>query len=410
MRYLDFSEILSSIKWLWSHNEIEKFENEFAGYIGCKYALGTSYGRTAIYLGLKAIDSCQKEVLTPALTCSVVRDAILLAGAVPVFVDVEAASLNMILSDARKKLTQKTTAIILIHYYGGVCSNTNEIIKFAKENNLTVIEDCAHSLGAEYNGVRIGNSGDIAAFSLTKNILNFGGGLLCTNNENFYEKARAILRENDRKSRLQKLKELYTKLNHGYKTTIDKVIFDRIGRSIFKWWLINVLDIFFGAILKPAKLLKGITKRDANIDRSKFDVQPLASLTMHPMIAAAGRIQLKKIDFLNERRIKIAQKLRRKLPDYYRDFPIDRLGNKNVYTCFPMWFKGYNLDKLVIKCKAKGLLLRRSWPAFQQWWEEQDTKDVRTICDNLLLLEINPMLTDKEIDKAVEIIEKALAE
>lgn len=148
-------------------------------------------------MALRTIDVKGKGVMVPNLTCTSVRDAIILAGATPIFVDIDPASLDIILTDAHLKLTDKTTAIILIHYYGGFCTNIAELQAFARQHNLTVIEDCAHSLGAEYKGKKLGNFGNLSIFSLTKNTLNLSGGLLCTNHKQFYDKARIILLEDN---------------------------------------------------------------------------------------------------------------------------------------------------------------------------------------------------------------------
>lgn len=409
--YLSVEEIYAVLKSL-VKSEINKFEKEFAEYIGVKYALGTSYGRTAIYIALKAIDVQGKEVMVPALTCSVVRDAIVLSGAKPIFIDIDADTLNIKLDDIKKNLKKETSAIIPTHYYGRPCGNLEEIIKLAKENNIVVIEDCAHSLGADYGDKKVGNFGDMSIFSLTKNTLNFGGGMLCTNHKAFYERAKNILKQSNRVGKLQKLKDFYSILNYGYKTTVDKLVFDRVGKSVFKWWLIDIPDIFPGIIFKGLRFLKQYIKKTKRREISFYNVekenigkmQPLSNLKMSPIVASVGRVQLQKIDKINARRIKIAQKLQKKLPNYCRGFWNKNSNTKSVYTYFPFWFENYNIDKLAKECKSKGLLLRKSWPAFQEWWEEQDTENLRTIRDNLLMLTVNPLLTDREIDRAANVI------
>ena len=87
IKYFDFSDIGACIKWIW-RNQINEFEKQFAEYIGIKYANATSYGRTALFLGLKAINVQNREVIIPSFTCTVVRQAVTLAGGVPQFVDI----------------------------------------------------------------------------------------------------------------------------------------------------------------------------------------------------------------------------------------------------------------------------------------------------------------------------------
>ena len=415
MKYLGFSEILACFRYL-ERNEISQFQKEFAGYIGCKYALATSYGRTALYLALRTIGVEGKEVMVPAFTCSVVRDAIVLAGAKPIFIDTDPLSLNMILSDARQKLTNKTVAIIFIHYYGGICSKIEEIQQFAKKHDLVVIEDCAHSLGAMYGDKKVGNFGDMSVFSLTKNALNFGGGMFCTNNRIFYERAKDILKGSNRRSALQKLKNFYSMLNYGYKLTIDKIVYDRVGNSIFKWWLIDIPDVFPGVIFKGLRFLKQCVKKTKkrktffyNVEKENTGkMQLLSNLRMRSIVASVGRIQLKKMDQFNVKRIKIARALKEQLPNYYRNFWKNGPLVKNVYSFFPLWFEGYKLELLIRECKSRGLKLRKSWPAFQEWWQEQDTENIRKIRDSLLLFELNPDLKDAEVIKVAEIIKKAI--
>jgi dTDP-4-amino-4,6-dideoxygalactose transaminase len=412
-QYLSISEIVVPFKAIWI-NEVERFEKTFAEYVGCQYALATSYGRTALYLALRAINVQGKEVMVSALTCSVVRSAIILAGAKPVFLDVNPVNLDIVLSDAKKKLTDKTAAMIFIHYYGAPANNIEEIQSFAKDFNLILIEDCAHSLGAEYCGKKLGNFGNISIFSLTKNTLNFGGGMLCTNNRIIYEKAKSILLENKNPNYLQKLKILYFVLKYGYYCTVDKVVLDRIGKAFLKRWLINIPGIICGFILKILKPIKELLdfKKDTafySMERNDIgEIKAISNLEMHPIIASVGIIQLRKVDNLNSNRIEIARKLENKVRNYCKGSWNMNINSKSVYTNFPFWFEGYNINELVEKCKLRGFLLRKSWPASQTWWDDQDTESIRKIRDNLLLLTINPQVTDKEIELAGEIVRQVL--
>ncbi|MCK4791380.1 MAG: DegT/DnrJ/EryC1/StrS family aminotransferase [Desulfobacteraceae bacterium] len=107
------------------------FELDFSKYIGVKYAIATSFARTAIYPGLKAIDARGKQLMVPCFTCNVVRDAICLAGATPVFIESNPQTLDMDLEDVKRKVTIRTKAIIVVHYYGGVCGNCLDIGKIS---------------------------------------------------------------------------------------------------------------------------------------------------------------------------------------------------------------------------------------------------------------------------------------
>jgi len=418
MKYLGLSEFLAVIEGMIKNN-VSEFEKEFAEYIGVKYALGTSYGRTALYIALKAIDVEDKEVMVPAFTCSVVRDAICLAGAKPIFIDVNVDTLDMDISDIKKKLTEQTKVIIPTHYYGRPCGNIEQIIKLGRENNIIVLEDCAHSLGAEYKNKKVGRFGNISIFSLTKNTLNFQGGMIVTNDKELYIKAKNILNKESKRTLLQKCSDFYSMLIYGYTSTVDKLVFDRINKSIFKWWLIklpNILTALIKFLYYPIRKLRKQRKEQMGfyqINRNNLEhlkeMKTCLNLKMHPLIASVGRVQLRKIDQINNKRIEISNKINTKLNLYYFK-NIESKDSKNVYAMLPMKFQNTNLDYIIRECKKEGLLLRKTWPAFQDWWEEQNTINVRKIRDSLLMWDVNPNVTDKEIKKMISIIKKVLGD
>jgi len=404
MKYLDFSEIFAIFRSFFK-NEVFNFENEFSSYIGCKHALGTSYGRTALYLALRAINAEGKEVMVPAFTCKAVRDAIILSGAKPIFIDVSPDDFTMDLSDAQKKITNQTVAIILTHYYGYVYPDIRGVRQFSNSHSLFIIEDCAHSLGAEHYNKKVGNFGDISIFSLTKNTLNLGGGVFCTNNEILFKKAKGILE----RSTFYKRKDFFNMLLYGYETTIDKVIFDRVGKNIFKWWLIFVPGKFASLILNIFKNKKNknnhekifySVKKYQNIINNDLSF----TLRMYPVIASVGLIQLNKIERLNDNRIKIAEKLCKKLCNYCIK-PVNS-GSKNIYTDIVFNFENQNINDLRMKCKSKGLLLRETWPVFQTYFQDQDTKNIKKIKNSLLLFNINPNLKDYEAITFIKMIKE----
>ncbi len=125
------------------------------------------------------------EVLVPSLTYLSTFQAIKAAGYQPISCDVNVTNLTLNLQDARKKITNKTRVIIPVHYAGGV-GNLSELYKFAKNNNLRIVEDAAHAFGTIYKSKKIGSFGDIACFSFDgiKNITSGEGGCI-TSNDNF---------------------------------------------------------------------------------------------------------------------------------------------------------------------------------------------------------------------------------
>jgi len=181
--------------WISSKGEfIEKFENAFAKKYKVGYAIAVSNGTAALHLALKALDIGQgDEVIVPNFTFISSANAIIHAGAKPVFVDVEKETWNIDPQDIERKITPKTKAILPVHLYGHP-ANMDSVMKIARKNNLKVIEDCAESQGAKANGSFVGSIGDIGCFSFFGNkIMTTGeGGMCTTNSKKLAEKIRIL--------------------------------------------------------------------------------------------------------------------------------------------------------------------------------------------------------------------------
>lgn len=183
---LRFKDLISAL-----FTSTEKAEQQvisfFSRLTGKKYILITNSCRTALYLSYLTLER-KGEVLTSPLTCKVAIDPIVESENEPVYVDVNQGTLNMASEDIEHRITQKTVAIQTIHL-GGVSCDMTPIQAIARKNNLPLIEDCAQSLGATYDGKPSGSFGDIACFSLIKNAYGIGGGIFATNNKEYYLKA-----------------------------------------------------------------------------------------------------------------------------------------------------------------------------------------------------------------------------
>jgi dTDP-4-amino-4,6-dideoxygalactose transaminase len=408
MKYFDLTDRWASIKWIWK-NEKNVFEKDFAQYIGTKYALGTSYGRTALYLGLRAIDVEDREVLLPSFTCSVVIHAVVMAGAIPKFVDVDFVNFNLNLDNLKGKISSKTKALILTHYFGRVARNIKEVISFARENGIVLIEDCAHSLGAEYNGGKIGTFGDFSIFSLTKNMINFGGGFLTTNNDGIYQKARGIL-EYERKGLKGRIIDFPIILVYGLEQTIYKLLFDRVGFK--KWWigkipriLLKLIYYLLDLIRFPGKFLTSKKKgaKSENItDKQGVRVNYYHDISMAPIIASVGKSQFKKIDRLIEQRKKIYERFLQYPLIHFREH--DHGYIKDVYTHIVLRFDHGNILEFIDKCKKEGLNLRATWPTRQKKWRHLNSENMSRIEKEILIWNANPDLTDKEIERFIQIL------
>ncbi|NQS89652.1 LegC family aminotransferase [Patescibacteria group bacterium] len=156
---------------------VQKFEGKFAEYLNAKGAVSTQSGTAAIHMALYELGIGEgDEVIVPVLTFIATINPIKYVGAIPVFVDVDINTWNIDYSKVEKKITEKTKAIIPVHFYGNPC-NMDEITKIAKKHNLFVIEDATESLGSKYKSKYTGTFGDLGCFSFNGNkIITTGGG------------------------------------------------------------------------------------------------------------------------------------------------------------------------------------------------------------------------------------------
>lgn len=180
--------------WLTTGKVTERFEELFKEYIGCKFAVATSSCTAALHLSLLAIGvKPQDEVITTPFTFCATANAIEYTGARPVFADIEEETYNISIEEIKKKITEKTVAIIPVDYAGHP-AQLKEIMKIAKQNSLYVIEDAAHALGSEYENKKIGSISHITCFSFypTKNITTAEGGMVTTEEKNLAEKIKIL--------------------------------------------------------------------------------------------------------------------------------------------------------------------------------------------------------------------------
>lgn len=172
--------------------KIAEFEKMVADYVGAKYAVAISNGTSALHAACFAAGiQPGDEVITTPLTFAASANCVLYCGGTPVFADVDPKTYNIDPEDIRRKITDKTKAIIAVHLAGQPC-DMDEIHKIAKEHDLLVIEDGAHALGSVYKGKKVGTLSDMTTFSFhpVKPITTGEGGMIVTDNEQFYQKMR----------------------------------------------------------------------------------------------------------------------------------------------------------------------------------------------------------------------------
>ena len=180
------SDILKSGKVnQWTGSKVFEFQDKFSKYFGVEHSIAVFNGSVAIELCLKAIDlQLGDEVIVTPRTFIASASSVTVSGGVPVFVDVDKDSQNITLESIKTAVTDRTKAVILVHLAGWPC-DVEEIVDFCHSKNIWVIEDCAQSHGAKYNGKYLGTFGDINAWSFCQDkIISTGGegGMVTTNN------------------------------------------------------------------------------------------------------------------------------------------------------------------------------------------------------------------------------------
>ncbi len=181
--------------WLTMGEITHQFETQFCNYINVKHAFAVTNGTTALHLANVVLGiGPGDEVIVPSLTFVASINSILYTGATPIFADV-ASEDNLTISpqDIEQKISEKTKAILVVHYGGYPCQ-MEEIMSLARKYNLLVIEDAAHGPGAKLNGTSCGVFGDCGCFSFfsNKNLATGEGGMIVTNRDDLAEKIKLI--------------------------------------------------------------------------------------------------------------------------------------------------------------------------------------------------------------------------
>lgn len=196
-KVFDENELVNGIQavldgWWTEGRFAEEFEKKFTSFLGIRYVSLVNSGSSANLVAFSALTSSAlkeralkpgDEVITVATGFPTTVNPIILKGCIPVFVDVDLATRNAVISQVEKAVTKKTKAIMIAHTLGNPF-NLNEIVKLAKKHNLWFIEDCCDALGSSYDGKLVGTFGDIATFSFypAHQITMGEGGAVVTNN------------------------------------------------------------------------------------------------------------------------------------------------------------------------------------------------------------------------------------
>ena len=282
----------------------QEFQNKFAAYHHVKHAFACTNCTTAMHVGTQIFDiQPGDEVIVTPNTFVATSLAILKEGGVPVFADIDPRTFNIDPEKVREKITTKTKAIYVVHY-AGLMVDMDPIMEIAKNNNLLVLEDCAHATGAMYKGRYAGSIGDIGAFSFhsLKNITTCGeGGMITTNHDEYCHGIQNLRCMSNNHSWGEQGK----KWTFGDKVTMEKT-------DVIQYWMPAHFDVI------PHKGHWGSNYR------------------MNEIQAAVGCAQVDKIPMLTEKRRTIAHKITAGLQDVdgietvYE--PEDRLHVFHLYT------------------------------------------------------------------------------
>jgi len=350
---------------------VESFEKEFAAYCGVKYAVGVGNGSDALVIALKACGvNPGDEVITTAMSFSATAEAITSVGATPVFVDCTRDSYCIDPLRVKMNITAKTKAIIPVHFHGQ-CADMDAINEFAKEFNLKVVEDCAQAAGATYKGRKAGSLGDVGCVSFfpTKNLGCAGdGGIIVTDDESIYRQCRAF------RVHGSGLDGLYTYgIQNGVDVSEDELDFD-------------------GNLPKYYNFVSGYNSR------------------LDAIQAAILSVKLPYLDKWNERRREIAKQYDERITNPMIIKPVIGQGNTHIYYVYTISTE--NRDELRDYLKQNDITSGVYFPIpfhLQKVYErlgykKGDMPNAEYVGEHTMVLPMFPELTQKEIDKVIEVV------
>ncbi|MCK4725477.1 MAG: DegT/DnrJ/EryC1/StrS aminotransferase family protein [Anaerolineales bacterium] len=181
--------------WLTMGERTRAFEDDFASILGVRHGIAVTNATAALHLACLALDlGPGDEVIVPSLTFVATAASIRYTGAKPIFADIESdQNLNISIKSIESKISEKTRAIMVMHFAGYACDMLS-ILSIAKKYNLAVIEDAAHAPGAELHNKKLGTWGKVGCFSFfsNKNIVTGEGGMLVTNSDSIADRLRLL--------------------------------------------------------------------------------------------------------------------------------------------------------------------------------------------------------------------------
>ena len=355
-------EVLNN-SFLTTGKEVKEFEEHLASYLGVDHCVGLTSCTAALHLSLLACGVGEgDEVITTPMTFIATSNTVLYTGATPVFVDVESKTGLIDVERIEAAITQKTKAIIPVHLYGQMC-DMKAIRKLADKHGLIVIEDCAHAIESNRDGVRPGHLGDVACFSFyaTKNITSGEGGAIVTNSRILADKVK-LLRQ------------------HGMSASAaDRYV------SVYRHWDMEMLGWKYNMSNIQAALLLG---------------------------------QIARIDILLEKREEIATKYE----EAFRgidgiNFPQIIKGSKSSRHLFTIWVAPSSRDQVLGQLQEDGIGVAVNYRAVHLLKYYRDSFGfargmfpvAENIGDSTLTIPLYPKLLDNEVDYVIQSVIKAVS-
>lgn len=325
---LAFKLIFQPFKWR-KGKAIELLEQAFSSFLNSK-ALSFVSGRTALMAILKSLDlEKDDEVLIQAFTCNAAVNPIIWSGLKPVFVDIEKDSLNINPDELEKKITSKSRVVIVQHTFGKP-ADLDKILEICNNHNLILIEDCAHCLGGEYKGKKLGTFGKAAFFSLGRDkiISSVYGGLAVSRDKALIEKIRSYQEE----LKLPGLFWIKQQLLHPILTKVFIIpLYSFFGLGKYKLVALQRLGI----------LSKAVHKKEKRAEMPSYLLKKMPNA-----LAILGLNQFQKLKRFNEHRQKIAE-------------VYNPNTEKRVYMRYPVFVK--DSDKILNMFRKKGIYLNDGW-------------------------------------------------
>ena len=400
----DIAAVVDVLKsdWITQGPKVDEFEERVAKYCGAKYAVAVSSGTAALHAAC-AVAGISKgdEAITTPITFAATANAIVYCGGKPVFADIREDTLNIDPEEIQKRISPNTKAILPVDFAGHP-ADLDEIKAIAKEHNLIVIEDASHALGAEYKGRKVGSLADMTIFSFhpVKHITTGEGGMILTDNEEFY-------------------KELKIFRHHGIvKDNLEIVHSNVILRESSDRRISETLRVTQGHTKVVEQLLDNLDKEGSWY----YEIhKPGYNFRITDFQCALGSSQLKKLDRFIQRRREIAARYNEAFAEMEEVItPLEDKDVKAAYHIYviQLWTEFLKtVRKEVLEAlRAENIGVNVHYmplhlhPFYQRelGYKKGDYPKAERYYERAITLPIFPKMSDKDVDDVIKAVKKVV--